>query len=86
MPIRLAVVTCATLLALPALAQPEATPGAKVTYKKVTEYHFTPEEIGGRTQRPDGVTEAVRLAQPADSLIRVRADFRDRLAQSAEDI
>ena len=86
MPIRFAVVTCLSLLASPALAQPASQPSDGITYQKVTEYRFTPEEIDGRTQRPDGVTEAVRLTAPAGSLIRVRADFRDRLAQSAEDI
>ena len=84
MPIRVVVVTCLSMLAAAAAAQPSPQTRAKAAPGAVVEYEFPPEALTGRTQRPEGAVEVVRRRSSQGSLIRTRAHFRDRLLQSAE--
>lgn len=66
----------------PSDLNPGTSPG--VVHPKVTEHVFDPEDVEGRTKRPEGETVQGRINQRFRSLITVRADFDDRLLQTAE--
>ena len=68
------------------LAQAQSTSEPTVIYPKVTKYDFHPESVEGGVQSPDGESVTLLRSERHSSLVRVRADFRRALLQSAEDI
>lgn len=82
---------CLALLAMAggfAQAQPTSEPTSEptVVYPKVTEFDFRPESVKGGVQSPNGESVTLLGSKRYSSLVRVRADFRKAMLQSAEDI
>lgn len=86
---RIGIVLALIASTTPALAQgdqktPPPEPG--VVYPEVMEHIFDGEEVDGRTRSPDVATTTAHLSGRFTSLIRIRADFRTELLQSANDL
>lgn len=71
------------VLSTSALAQ-EA--GGGVVYEEETVYTFDNEYVDGQVVRPDGELLVGQRHGKESSLIRIRADFIDELAQSVEEL
>jgi len=83
-----AVLSAATLLAVPAFAQnaPAGGGAGNTTYKSKTVYDFDDDVVEGDLVRPDGEFVDTRKAAKHSSLIKIRPDFIPEMLKSAEDI
>lgn len=57
-----------------------------VTYKKKTSIDFSDVTIKGELTKPEGAYVGVRKDIKFKNFIKVRANFRDKLAESADNI
>ena len=76
-------VLVAMAMAAPVMAQESED---TVIYKKKTVYNFADDTITGDLTRPDQEFLTGRKLARHKSLIRVRADFRERVLQSVKDL
>ena len=58
----------------------------KITYKKKTSIDFSDKTIEGELVKPEGAFVGVRKDIKFKNFIKVRANFRDKLAESADNI
>ena len=58
----------------------------KITYKKKTSIDFSDKMIEGELTKPEGAFVGVRKDIKFKNFIKIRANFRDKLAESADNI
>ena len=58
----------------------------KITYKKKTTIDFSDKTIEGELVKPEGAFVGVRKDIKFKNFIKVRANFRDKLAESSDNI
>jgi len=58
----------------------------KITYKKKTSIDFSDKMIEGELTKPEGSFVGVRKDIKFKNFIKVRANFRDKLAESSDNI
>ncbi len=58
----------------------------KITYKKKTTIDFSDKTIEGELTKPEGAFVGVRKDIKFKNFIKVRANFRDKLAESSDNI
>ena len=58
----------------------------KISYKKKTTIDFADKTIEGELVKPDGAFVGVRKDIKFKNFIKVRANFRDKLAESSDNI
>ena len=58
----------------------------KITYKKKTTIDFSDKTIEGELVKPEGAFVGVRKDINFKNFIKVRANFRDKLAESSDNI
>jgi len=58
----------------------------KVTYKKKTSIDFSDVTIKGELTKPEGSYVGVRKGIKFKNFIKVRADFRDKISESVDNI
>lgn len=75
-----------TVLAVPALAQRQPQPHESAPPQKVQQVDFTGDLIGGDREIPLGTIYAVPQRPTWKSLIKVRMNFDDKLAQSVHEM
>ena len=58
----------------------------KITYKKKTSIDFSDKMIEGELTKPEGAFVGVRKNIKFKNFIKIRANFRDKIAESADNI
>ena len=58
----------------------------KITYKKKTTIDFSDKTIEGELTKPEGAFVGVRKDIKFKNFIKIRANFRDKLAETADNI
>ena len=58
----------------------------KITYKKKTSIDFSDKMIEGELTKPEGAFVGVRKDIKFKNFIKIRANFRDKLSESADNI
>ena len=58
----------------------------KITYKKKTSIDFSDKTIEGELTKPEGAFVGVRKDIKFKNFIKIRANFRDKLSESADNI
>ena len=58
----------------------------KITYKKKTTIDFSDKTIEGELTKPEGAFVGVRKDIKFKNFIKIRANFRDKLSESADNI
>ncbi len=58
----------------------------KITYKKKTSIDFSDKMIEGELTKPEGAFVGVRKDIKFKNFIKIRANFRDKIAESADNI
>lgn len=83
---KVAVISLALLLASSALAQSSQPAETEVIYQKKTTVIFTPQEVGGKRVGPEGELIRVRSGAKFSSFIKLRTNFRDKMARSVYEL
>ncbi len=76
----------ALIFATKSYAQDVVQQEDKITYKKKTSIDFSAKTIEGELVKPEGAFVGVRKDIKFKNFIKVRANFRDKLAESADNI
>ena len=76
----------ALIFATKSYAQDAVQEEDKITYKKKTSIDFSDKTIEGELVKPEGAFVGVRKDIKFKNFIKVRANFRDKLAESADNI
>ena len=79
-------VVFAMMAAAPAGAQDRVQEDDRVVYKKKTSIDFSDVNISGELTKPEGAYVGVRKNIKFKNFIKVRAHFRDKLSDSADNI
>jgi hypothetical protein len=74
------------LTAAPAVAQDSVQEEDKVSYRKKTSIDFSDVNISGELTKPEGAYVGVRKNIRFKNFIKVRANFRDKLSDSVDNI
>ena len=74
------------LTAVPAVAQDSVQEEDKVSYRKKTSIDFSDVNISGELTKPEGAYVGVRKNIKFKNFIKVRANFRDKLSDSVDNI
>ena len=74
------------LMGAPAMAQDSIQEDDKVSYRKKTSIDFSDVNISGELTKPEGAYVGVRKNIKFKNFIKVRANFRDKLSDSADNI
>jgi hypothetical protein len=72
--------------AAPAVAQDSVQEEDKVSYRKKTSIDFSDVNISGELTKPEGAYVGVRKNIRFKNFIKVRANFRDKLSDSVDNI
>ena len=73
-------------VAVPAVAQDTIQEEDTVSYRKKTSIDFSDVNISGELTKPEGAYVGVRKNIKFKNFIKVRATFRDKLSDSADNI
>ncbi len=84
--IYLAAIFLAMMVASSAYGQDAVQQEDKITYKKKTSIDFSDVNISGELTKPEGAYVGVRKNIRFKNFIKVRANFRDKLAESSDNI
>ena len=76
----------ALIFATKSYAQDAVQEEDKISYKKKTTIDFSDKTIEGELVKPEGAFVGVRKDIKFKNFIKVRANFRDKLAESADNI
>ena len=76
----------ALIFATKSYAQDVVQQEDKITYKKKTSIDFSDKMIEGELTKPEGSFVGVRKDIKFKNFIKVRANFRDKLAESSDNI
>ena len=79
-------VFCALFAAAPAIAQDVIQEEDSVSYRKKTSIDFSDVNISGELTKPEGAYVGVRKNIKFKNFIKVRANFRDKLSDSVDNI
>ena len=74
------------LIGAPAFAQDSTQEADKVSYRKKTSIDFSDVNISGELTKPEGAYVGVRKNIKFKNFIKVRANFRDKLSDSVDNI
>ena len=77
---------CALIAAAPAMAQDVIQEEDSVSYRKKTSIDFSDVNISGELTKPEGAYVGVRKNIRFKNFIKVRANFRDKLSDSVDNI
>ena len=72
--------------AAPAIAQDTVQEEDRVSYRKKTSIDFSDVNISGELTKPEGAYVGVRKNIKFKNFIKVRANFRDKLSDSVDNI
>ena len=72
--------------AAPAVAQDTVQEEDRVSYRKKTSIDFSDVNISGELTKPEGAYVGVRKNIKFKNFIKVRANFRDKLSDSVDNI
>jgi hypothetical protein len=76
----------ALIFATKSYAQDVVQEEDKITYKKKTSIDFSDKTIEGELTKPEGAFVGVRKDIKFKNFIKIRANFRDKLSESADNI
>ena len=79
-------VFCVLFAAAPAVAQDVVQEADSVSYRKKTSIDFSDVNISGELTKPEGAYVGVRKNIKFKNFIKVRANFRDKLSDSVDNI
>jgi len=79
-------VFCVLFAAAPAVAQDVVQEQDSVSYRKKTSIDFSDVNISGELTKPEGAYVGVRKNIKFKNFIKVRANFRDKLSDSVDNI
>jgi hypothetical protein len=74
------------LTAAPAVAQDAVQEEDRISYRKKTSIDFSDVNISGELTKPEGAYVGVRKNIKFKNFIKVRANFRDKLSDSVDNI
>ena len=77
---------CVLFAAAPATAQDVVQEEDSVSYRKKTSIDFSDVNISGELTKPEGAYVGVRKNIRFKNFIKVRANFRDKLSDSVDNI
>ena len=77
---------CVLFAAAPAIAQDVIQEEDTVSYRKKTSIDFSDVNISGELTKPEGAYVGVRKNIKFKNFIKVRANFRDKLSDSVDNI
>ena len=77
---------CVLFTAAPAIAQDVIQEEDTVSYRKKTSIDFSDVNISGELTKPEGAYVGVRKNIKFKNFIKVRANFRDKLSDSVDNI
>lgn len=79
-------VILAVFMGAPAFAQDRVQEADKISYRKKTSIDFSDVNISGELTKPEGAYVGVRKNIKFKNFIKVRANFRDKLSDSVDNI